>query len=258
MGENFLDILVDYAYNPYANNPEQFEQMVLFHELGHCFESYDAIRAEHFADVFAALFLLKQQQDWAVLYEELIPSRTLNLVNGDYQHYSASALRSIRKWIDDPTELQGYDTHELIQLAHIIINDEHAVPGEDEIQRLQTQLQFMVLEIAIDIDRQDIDFFADDPSDRAEQIRDYLVQRQARNRQQLHGLLDDIEPGDTHLVRELLEDIAINMYRVRKSRTDMYNDLQKSGYVSDVENLFRAAGFPVTQQVSDLMSGAYY
>ncbi len=246
-GENFLDLLSEYYYNPYRGRPDDFEAMVLYHEIGHCFEYYDPVRAEHFADVLAGLFLLREKTDWAVLDEEMIPNRTLNLLNGDFEHYSVAALKLIHDWVETPDELNNYDNNELIQLAHIIINSPGALPNEAELSRLRTQLQFIILEIAIEIDQLDIEYFADDTSDQVEEIRDYLVQRQASNKLELYGLLDDLEPGDVHEMKQMLTEIASNMYRVRLARNDLFNDPQTATYHRDVESLFEAVGFPAEE-----------
>jgi hypothetical protein len=246
-GENFLDLLSEYHYNPYRDRPEEFETMVLYHEIGHCFEYYDPVRAEHFADVMAGLFLLREKADWAVLDQEMIPNRTLNLLNGDFEHYSVTALNHIHDWVESPDELTNYDNNELIQLAHLIINSPGALPNEAQLNRLRTQLQFIILEIAIEIDQLDIEYFAGDTSDKVEEIRDYLVQRQASNRLELYGLLDDLEPGDVHQMKQLLGEIASNMYQVRLARNDLFNDPQTATYHRDVESLFEAVGFPAEE-----------
>lgn len=243
-GENFLDLLSEYHYNPYRDRPNDFEAMVLYHEIGHCFEYYEPMRAEHFADVLAGLLLLREKASWAVLDQDMIPNRTLNLLNGDFEHYSVAALERIHEWVDSPGELNNYDSNELIQLAHIIINSPGALPNETQLSRLRTQLQFVILEIAIEIDQLDIEYFADDTSDQVEEIRDYLVQRQGNNKLELYSLLDDLEPGDTYQMKQLLSEIASNMYQVRLARNDLFNDPQTSTYHRDVENLFEAAGFP--------------
>jgi len=243
LGEGFLNILSEYTYHPYAEEQQLFETMVLYHEIGHCFESYDPLRAEHFADIFSALFQLRERGDWGALDRELIPNRTLNLINGDFTHYSVPSLRAIHNWIDEPRELRKMGTHEIIQLAHIIVNESENVPDQESLVRLRTQLQYLLLEIAISIDQMDIDYFASDPSDQIEALRDQLILRQAENRRLLYELLADLEPGDPFAMEQLLHDVARSMYTVRRSQDDLYNEVQEATYRIDVQNLYEAAGF---------------
>jgi len=243
LGEGFLNILSEYSYHPYTKEPEQFETMVLYHEIGHCFESYDPLRAEHFADVFSALFQLRQSSDWTALDRKLIPNRTLNLINGDYTHYSVPSLRAIHNWIDEPRELREMGTPEIIQLAHIIVNESENVPDQEALVRLRTQLQYFLLQMAISIDQMDIDYFASDTSDRIEALRDQLILRQAENRRLLYELFTDLEPGDLYAMEQLLDDVARSMHTVRSNQNDLYNEVQETAYRIDVENLYEAAGF---------------
>lgn len=243
LGENFLNILSDYTYHPYSEDQAAFETMVLYHEIGHCFESYDLVRAEHFADVFSALFLLRETNSWVPLASKLIPNRTLNLINGDYAHYSVQSLRAIYDWIDDPKALSDMGNREIIQLAHIIVNEPGNVPEKEDLVRLRTQLQYILLEIAITIDQMDIDYFASDTSDQIEALRDQLILRQEENQRLLVELLADLEPGDHYAMELLLNDVARSMYRVRSVQNDLYNEIQEVSYRLDVQNLFEAAGF---------------
>jgi hypothetical protein len=250
LGEGFLNILSEYSYHPYTEEQKQFETMVLYHEIGHCFESYDPLRAEHFADVFSALFQLRESGDWAALDKKLIPNRTLNLINGDFTHYSVPSLRAIHNWIDEPRELRTMGNPEIIQLAHIIVNDFENVPDQETLVRLRTQLQYILLEIAISIDQMDIDYFASDTSDRIEALRDQLILRQAENRRLLYELFADLEPGDLHAMEQLLHDVARSMYTVRHSQNDFYNEVQEVTYRIDVQNLYEAAGFQTKEAKS--------
>lgn len=256
LGEGFLNILSEYTYHPYAEEQQQFETMVLYHEIGHCFESYEPVRAEHFADVFSALFLLRETNSWMPLTSKLIPNRTLNLINGDYAHYSVQSLRAIYDWTDDPRALSDIGTQEIIQLAHIIVNDPGNVPEKEDLVRLRTQLQYILLEIAITIDQMDIDYFASDTSDQIEALRDQLIRRQGENQRLLVELFADLEPGDHYAMELLLHDVARSMYRVRSVQNDLYNEVQQVNYRIDVQNLFEAAGFdsPALMSMSLLQS----
>ncbi len=81
---------------PYSEDQAAFETLALYHEIGHCFKNYEPVRAEHFADVFSALFLFRETNSRVPLASKLFPNRTLNLTIGDYAHIVSSPSGHLR------------------------------------------------------------------------------------------------------------------------------------------------------------------
>ncbi|MCO7226938.1 hypothetical protein [Pleionea sp. CnH1-48] len=222
--------LFDYNYHPYSDKASEYEKMVLLHEIGHCFENYDDVYAEAYADVFAYLVLNMEHQASEFL-ERQTSMRTMELLEGDSLHYSAHALNLVKEHkANKPDSIARASkiAHDMIQtMITAVKKDLKANRWFAEFTQNQLQIKLVDYQINRLIDKVD---------DYSEARRDYLTEARVdliKRRVELEQFTQMYKNYRAEMVQQVVE----QMYRERETRGDLYNEVEISAFRNDVETL---------------------
>ncbi|MBI2380225.1 MAG: hypothetical protein HYV16_05695 [Gammaproteobacteria bacterium] len=237
LAPHFVDLLGDYPYQAYRGRPALYTRMVLYHELGHCFETESGPRSEAFADVFAMLVLACEDGPDGEALPRQVLSRLLALAEGDTSHYSLPALAALRAWRAGlPGECDsGAD---LLQLSRDIVGVAASRPPPE----LARSSLYLALSLALYFDAQNLAVLDRDTRDAAEALREAVMLREARHRARKQDLDEAQRPGDAHAQEQLALSLAQAMYDLRRLNDDLYNPVQLALFRREVEDLYRVLG----------------
>lgn len=228
---SLMELLTEYQYNPWQGQPAAFNKMVLFHEIGHCFENLpDTASAERFADLFALLMLGASQQT----LEQQLNGRFFSLLKGDEKHFSNLALRKMYQNL--PTQ------KEQLPLARVVSLALSYATQQQNLGEVDRWVEYLRLHWAVMLDQQDLNIIADDPSDDMEMLRDQFIARQQHNLQQIYQLDESMDPSDYQQVKNLLVSMVQQMLSVRLHRGELENQVQQGLFLADISLLFRSYG----------------
>jgi len=228
--------LTRYNYHPFQNLERDYQEMVLWHEVGHCFETYGGVLGEVYADLFAVLARSQKIPTTQALQQQ-IRMRRQEFFDGDALHYSSEfltylqpAIRSLR--LDSMTDMPT--------LVHLLVADtlRHMKPSarwEKWADWSQDKLAVKYTDILLRKLKHPL-------SDREEAIYDQLI----AVREQLKTDLSSraLAVNQQQATPVYLQQIISDMVYIRASRNDLFNELQVVELRSDVEQLAIALGEP--------------
>ncbi|PVZ70592.1 hypothetical protein [Pelagibaculum spongiae] len=227
-----IELLTEYPYNPWQGQAEAFNKMVLFHEIGHCFENLpDSASAERFADLFAVLMLGASEHTM----QRQLNGRFFSLLKGDQQHFSNLALQKMFQDIATQYEPLPLDT--VVSLAT------RYATQQQELSQVDRWVEYLRLHWAVMLDQQDLNIIGNDTSDDMEALRDQFISRYQQNLQIIYQIDESFDPNDYHEIKNLIISMAQQMLSVRLQRGELENQVQQGLFLADINLLFTSYGF---------------
>ncbi|NVJ50274.1 MAG: hypothetical protein HWE11_07810 [Gammaproteobacteria bacterium] len=231
-----------YNYHPFSNREEAYQTMVLWHEVGHCFETYGGVEGEVYADLFAILAHKSSIHRQTALQHQ-VEMRRQEFFDGDELHYTAEQLMQLAALIDhagDTERQQPQFVHWLMAVIMLPDGAVNAPSGTAELARNRLAIKYTEQLLA--------------------QLKPPLSDRQEQAYWQLTAMKNSFQQAlaatakpQRHQARIQLKFRALvaDMYRIRMRRDDLYNDLQWNEFREDVEFIASAMGLSPSHSAND-------